>query len=170
MAALAYTGGKREINYYFSVRSAKALALGAVLLLTACHAASRRYRGEGAAAGAPRGAAAAGRGRRSRGRAPVEPRRSSGTAAVQGGWRVSLLGQPRPARADWAAWRGVSLGAEGRDPGGRGRRARPGGRRRARRSGEAPRREGGERGRRGCGGAVFALRARRSSGGPACGR
>ncbi|KAF4794294.1 CAS1 domain-containing protein 1 isoform X3 [Turdus rufiventris] len=45
MAALAYTGGKREINYYFSVRSAKALALGAVLLLTACHAASRRYRG-----------------------------------------------------------------------------------------------------------------------------
>lgn len=51
MAALAYTLGKREINYYFSVRSAKALALGAVLLLTACHAASRRYRGEGAAAG-----------------------------------------------------------------------------------------------------------------------
>uniref|UniRef100_A0A493TWU7 Uncharacterized protein n=1 Tax=Anas platyrhynchos platyrhynchos TaxID=8840 RepID=A0A493TWU7_ANAPP len=49
MAALAYTLGKREINYYFSVRSAKALALGAVLLLTACHAASRRYRGEGAA-------------------------------------------------------------------------------------------------------------------------
>ncbi|KAM6374098.1 N-acetylneuraminate (7)9-O-acetyltransferase isoform 5-T12 [Alca torda] len=45
MAALAYTLGKREINYYFSVRSAKALALGAVLLLTACHAASRRYRG-----------------------------------------------------------------------------------------------------------------------------
>ncbi|RMC05008.1 hypothetical protein DUI87_18188 [Hirundo rustica rustica] len=45
MAALAYTGGKREINYYFSVRSAKALALGAVLLLTACHTASRRYRG-----------------------------------------------------------------------------------------------------------------------------
>uniref|UniRef100_A0A8B9EWP9 Uncharacterized protein n=1 Tax=Anser cygnoides TaxID=8845 RepID=A0A8B9EWP9_ANSCY len=51
MAALAYTLGKREINYYFSVRSAKALALGAVLLLTACHAASRRYRGEGVAAG-----------------------------------------------------------------------------------------------------------------------
>nr|XP_038029719.1 N-acetylneuraminate 9-O-acetyltransferase isoform X4 [Anas platyrhynchos] len=46
MAALAYTLGKREINYYFSVRSAKALALGAVLLLTACHAASRRYRGD----------------------------------------------------------------------------------------------------------------------------
>ncbi|XP_075348957.1 N-acetylneuraminate (7)9-O-acetyltransferase isoform X3 [Mycteria americana] len=45
MAALAYTLGKREINYYFSVRSAKVLALGAVLLLTACHAASRRYRG-----------------------------------------------------------------------------------------------------------------------------
>lgn len=72
MAALAYTGGKREINYYFSVRSAKALALGAVLLLTACHAASRRYRGEGAAAGAPRGAAAAGQGRRSPGAAPAE--------------------------------------------------------------------------------------------------
>ncbi|XP_074840823.1 N-acetylneuraminate (7)9-O-acetyltransferase isoform X1 [Carettochelys insculpta] len=45
MAALAYTLGKREINHYFSVRSAKALALGAVLLLAACHAASRRYRG-----------------------------------------------------------------------------------------------------------------------------
>lgn len=80
MAALAYTGGKREINYYFSVRSAKALALGAVLLLTACHAASRRYRGEGAAAGAPRGAAAGGQ-------REAEPRRSPGTAAVQGGRR-----------------------------------------------------------------------------------
>ncbi|XP_008161670.2 N-acetylneuraminate 9-O-acetyltransferase isoform X2 [Chrysemys picta bellii] len=46
MAALAYTLGKREINHYFSVRSAKALALGAVLLLAACHAAFRRYRGD----------------------------------------------------------------------------------------------------------------------------
>ncbi|OXB67482.1 hypothetical protein ASZ78_016704 [Callipepla squamata] len=46
MAGLAYSVGKREINYYFSVRSAKALALGAVLLLAACHAASRRYRGD----------------------------------------------------------------------------------------------------------------------------
>ncbi|KAL8165192.1 UNVERIFIED_CONTAM: N-acetylneuraminate 9-O-acetyltransferase [Gekko kuhli] len=46
MAALAYTLGKREINHYFSVRSAKALALGAVLLLAACHAASRRYQGD----------------------------------------------------------------------------------------------------------------------------
>lgn len=46
MAALAYTLGKREINHYFSVRSAKTLALGAVLLLAVCHAASRRYRGE----------------------------------------------------------------------------------------------------------------------------
>ncbi|XP_042744715.1 N-acetylneuraminate 9-O-acetyltransferase isoform X3 [Lagopus leucura] len=46
MAGLAYTLGKREINYYFSVRTAKALALGAVLLLAACHAASRRYRGD----------------------------------------------------------------------------------------------------------------------------
>ncbi|KAH0627449.1 hypothetical protein JD844_003161 [Phrynosoma platyrhinos] len=45
MAALAYTLGKREINHYFSVRSAKALALGAVLLLAACHALSRRYQG-----------------------------------------------------------------------------------------------------------------------------
>ncbi|XP_037746594.1 N-acetylneuraminate 9-O-acetyltransferase isoform X2 [Chelonia mydas] len=46
MAALAYTVGKREINHYFSVRSAKALALGAVLLLAACHAAFRHYRGD----------------------------------------------------------------------------------------------------------------------------
>ncbi|KAK7818358.1 LOW QUALITY PROTEIN: hypothetical protein U0070_018674 [Myodes glareolus] len=45
MAALAYNLGKREINHYFSVRSAKALALVAVLLLAACHLASRRYRG-----------------------------------------------------------------------------------------------------------------------------
>ncbi|KAG8139000.1 putative CAS1 domain-containing protein [Naja naja] len=43
MAALAYSLGKREINHYFSVRSAKALALAAVLLLTACYAVSRRY-------------------------------------------------------------------------------------------------------------------------------
>ncbi|XP_054847950.1 N-acetylneuraminate 9-O-acetyltransferase [Eublepharis macularius] len=46
MAALAYTLGKREINHYFSVRSAKVLALGAVLLLAACHAVSRRYQGD----------------------------------------------------------------------------------------------------------------------------
>uniref|UniRef100_A0ACB8FVK8 N-acetylneuraminate 9-O-acetyltransferase n=1 Tax=Sphaerodactylus townsendi TaxID=933632 RepID=A0ACB8FVK8_9SAUR len=46
MAALAYTLGKREINHYFSVKSAKALALGAVLLLAACHAVSRRYQGD----------------------------------------------------------------------------------------------------------------------------
>ncbi|XP_070582798.1 N-acetylneuraminate (7)9-O-acetyltransferase isoform X2 [Erythrolamprus reginae] len=45
MAALAYSLGKREINHYFSVRSAKALALGTVLLLTACYAVSRRYQG-----------------------------------------------------------------------------------------------------------------------------
>ncbi|PNI42085.1 CASD1 isoform 3 [Pan troglodytes] len=44
MAALAYNLGKREINHYFSVRSAKVLALVAVLLLAACHLASRRYR------------------------------------------------------------------------------------------------------------------------------
>lgn len=90
MAALAYTLGKREINYYFSVRSAKALALGAVLVLTACHAASRRYRGEGAAAGAPRGAAAGGQ-------REAEPRRSPGTAAGQGERRC-----PRPEQP----WRG----------------------------------------------------------------
>lgn len=46
MAALAYNLGKREINHYFSVRSAKVLALVAVLLLAACHLTSRRYRGE----------------------------------------------------------------------------------------------------------------------------
>nr|XP_051708942.1 N-acetylneuraminate 9-O-acetyltransferase isoform X1 [Oryctolagus cuniculus] len=45
MAALAYNLGKREINHYFSVRSAKVLALVAVLLLAAGHLASRRYRG-----------------------------------------------------------------------------------------------------------------------------
>ncbi|XP_037692620.1 N-acetylneuraminate 9-O-acetyltransferase [Choloepus didactylus] len=45
MAALAYNLGKREINHYFSVRSAKVLALVAVLLLAACHFVSRRYRG-----------------------------------------------------------------------------------------------------------------------------
>ncbi|XP_030056494.1 N-acetylneuraminate (7)9-O-acetyltransferase [Microcaecilia unicolor] len=45
MAALAYNLGKREINHYFNVRNAKALALGVVLLLAACHAASRPYRG-----------------------------------------------------------------------------------------------------------------------------
>ncbi|XP_027395953.1 N-acetylneuraminate 9-O-acetyltransferase isoform X5 [Bos indicus x Bos taurus] len=45
MAALAYNLGKREINHYFSVRSAKVLALVAVLLLAVCHLASRRYRG-----------------------------------------------------------------------------------------------------------------------------
>lgn len=87
MAALAYTLGKREINYYFSVRSAKALALGAVLVLTACHAASRRYRGEGAAAGAPRGAAAGVQ-------REAEPRRSPGTAAGQGGRRCPCPEQP----------------------------------------------------------------------------
>lgn len=71
MAGLAYTLGKREINYYFSVRTAKALALGAVLLLAACHAASRRYRGE------------RGRGRRSWGSAGG--RRPSGREAVWAG-------------------------------------------------------------------------------------
>ncbi|KAM9307880.1 N-acetylneuraminate (7)9-O-acetyltransferase [Gastrophryne carolinensis] len=43
MAALAYNLGKREINQHFSVRNAKLLALGAALLLSACHALSRGY-------------------------------------------------------------------------------------------------------------------------------
>ncbi|KAE8596256.1 hypothetical protein XENTR_v10016033 [Xenopus tropicalis] len=48
MAALAYNLGKREINQHFSVRNAKALALGAVLLLSVCHAVSWGYfQGEG---------------------------------------------------------------------------------------------------------------------------
>lgn len=110
MAALAYTGGKREINYYFSVRSAKALALGAVLLLTACHAASRRYRGEGAAAGAPRGAAAGGQ-------REAEPRRSPGTAAVQGGRRGRRPGPaavgPRGGGGDARTPAPASRGGEG---------------------------------------------------------
>ncbi|XP_069815512.1 N-acetylneuraminate (7)9-O-acetyltransferase [Dendropsophus ebraccatus] len=38
MAALAYNLGKREINQHFSVRNAKLLALGAALLISACHA------------------------------------------------------------------------------------------------------------------------------------
>lgn len=121
MAALAYTGGKREINYYFSVRSAKALALGAVLLLTACHAASRRYRGEGAAAGAPRGAAAAGPGRRSPGGAR-EPRPcGEGCGSLR-------PGQPRRAGAVRAPWGAGAPAAAGRDPGGQRRRG-PGPRR-----------------------------------------
>lgn len=87
MAALAYNLGKREINHYFSVRSAKALALVAVLLLAACHLASRRYRGERALPlSGP-----AGRGRRRRGpeRArEAAPRRSTPT-------RLRPRGAPR---------------------------------------------------------------------------
>ncbi|XP_063777469.1 N-acetylneuraminate 9-O-acetyltransferase isoform X2 [Pseudophryne corroboree] len=45
MAALAYNLGKREINHHFSVRNAKLLALGAVLLLSVCHAVSWGYSG-----------------------------------------------------------------------------------------------------------------------------
>lgn len=91
MAALAYTLGKREINYYFSVRSAKALALGAVLLLTACHAASRRYRGEGAAAGS---GGHAGRGTGRRGRVPTRSGGApGGPPGLAAGWsRPSGLG------------------------------------------------------------------------------
>ncbi|XP_075067894.1 N-acetylneuraminate (7)9-O-acetyltransferase [Mixophyes fleayi] len=43
MAALAYNLGKREINQHFSVRNAKLLALGAVLLITVCHVLSWGY-------------------------------------------------------------------------------------------------------------------------------
>ncbi|KAM4687283.1 N-acetylneuraminate (7)9-O-acetyltransferase [Discoglossus pictus] len=43
MAALAYNLGKREINQHFSVKNAKGLALGAVLLLSVCHAVSWGY-------------------------------------------------------------------------------------------------------------------------------
>ncbi|KAM4706035.1 N-acetylneuraminate (7)9-O-acetyltransferase isoform 2-T2 [Rhinophrynus dorsalis] len=43
MAALAYNLGKREINQHFSVRNAKILALGAVLLISVCHAVSWGY-------------------------------------------------------------------------------------------------------------------------------
>ncbi|XP_053570035.1 N-acetylneuraminate 9-O-acetyltransferase [Bombina bombina] len=43
MAALAYNLGKREINQHFTVRNAKVLALGAVLLLSICHAVSWGY-------------------------------------------------------------------------------------------------------------------------------
>ncbi|KAM8966254.1 N-acetylneuraminate (7)9-O-acetyltransferase [Pelodytes ibericus] len=43
MAALAYHLGKREINQHFSVSNAKVLALGAVLLLSVCHAVTWGY-------------------------------------------------------------------------------------------------------------------------------
>uniref|UniRef100_A0A8C5M6S3 CAS1 domain containing 1 n=1 Tax=Leptobrachium leishanense TaxID=445787 RepID=A0A8C5M6S3_9ANUR len=43
MAALAYNLGKREINQHFTVRNAKLLALGAVLLLSVCHVVSRGF-------------------------------------------------------------------------------------------------------------------------------
>lgn len=46
MAALAYNLGKREINYHFSVRNAKVLALAAALLLAAVHGLTRHYAGE----------------------------------------------------------------------------------------------------------------------------
>nr|XP_031310773.1 N-acetylneuraminate 9-O-acetyltransferase isoform X2 [Camelus dromedarius] len=45
MAALAYNLGKREINHYFSVRSAKVRRWWPCLLLAVCHLASRRYIG-----------------------------------------------------------------------------------------------------------------------------
>uniref|UniRef100_A0AAY4E5C5 N-acetylneuraminate (7)9-O-acetyltransferase n=1 Tax=Denticeps clupeoides TaxID=299321 RepID=A0AAY4E5C5_9TELE len=45
MAAPAYSLGRREINQYFSIRSAKLLAFGAVALLVLLHSASRYYGG-----------------------------------------------------------------------------------------------------------------------------
>ncbi|XP_069504674.1 N-acetylneuraminate (7)9-O-acetyltransferase isoform X2 [Ambystoma mexicanum] len=48
MAALAYNLGKREINYHFSVRNAKLLALLAALLLAAGHGLARHYAGHDA--------------------------------------------------------------------------------------------------------------------------
>lgn len=47
MAALAYNLGKREINQHFSVRNAKLLALGAALLISACHAVFWGYSSHG---------------------------------------------------------------------------------------------------------------------------
>ncbi|XP_073438160.1 N-acetylneuraminate (7)9-O-acetyltransferase [Dendrobates tinctorius] len=47
MAALAYNLGKREINQHFSVRNAKLLALGAALLVSACHAVFWGYSSHG---------------------------------------------------------------------------------------------------------------------------
>lgn len=138
MAALAYTLGKREINYYFSVRSAKALALGAVLVLTACHAASRRYRGEGAAAGAPRGAAAGvqreAEPRRDRGRAggAAVPLPGAAVAGTRGPTRVPLSWRTGAERAPRCGRFPAAAGGEPGDSGGgtraRGRRRLPGSR------------------------------------------
>lgn len=95
MAALAYNLGKREINHYFSVRSAKVLALVAVLLLAVCHLASRRYRGERALplpgpAGAGGGDAEAG------GRPPCPTHAHAHAAARR---RAQRAGQAVPPRA-----------------------------------------------------------------------
>lgn len=79
MAALAYNLGKREINHYFSVRSAKVLALVAVLLLAAGHLASRRYRGERALPLPEAGRG--GRRRRGCGRPPPAPNTAHARAA-----------------------------------------------------------------------------------------
>uniref|UniRef100_A0A4W3K8B5 N-acetylneuraminate (7)9-O-acetyltransferase n=1 Tax=Callorhinchus milii TaxID=7868 RepID=A0A4W3K8B5_CALMI len=45
MAAQAYAMGKREINQHFNLSNAKLLALGAVIILSACHAVHRHYGG-----------------------------------------------------------------------------------------------------------------------------
>lgn len=97
MAALAYNLGKREINHYFSVRSAKVLALVAVLLLAACHLASRHYRGEralplpGPAGGGGAAAPSAG------GRPP--PQHAHAPVASRGPAAPHV---PRPTPAGWA--------------------------------------------------------------------
>lgn len=130
MAALAYNLGKREINHYFSVRSAKVLALVAVLLLAACHLASRRYRGE-------RALPLPGRGRRRRGgwRPPPAP---NTRPRPRGRPRARPAGEAAPPRAPscpprrarrprppwWAPPRGS--GYPSRPPWGRGRHAGPG--------------------------------------------
>lgn len=145
MAALAYNLGKREINHYFSVRSAKVLALAAVLLLAACHLASRRYRGE-------RALPLPGRGRRRRGewRPPPAP---NTRPRPRGRPRARPAGEAAPPRAPrcppqrapaWPATvRGpVVLGAPSRPCWGRGRHAGPG-RRSSRGPGSSARRPGG---------------------------
>lgn len=108
MAALAYNLGKREINHYFSVRSAKVLALVAVLLLAVCHLASRRYRGERALP-LP-GPAGAGGGDAEAGGRPPRPTHAHAHAAARR--RAQRAGQAVPPRAP-------------RWPGRRARRPRP---------------------------------------------
>lgn len=106
MAALAYNLGKREINHYFSVRSAKVLALVAVLLLAACHLASRRYRGEQTVLVLGRTDGWSGRrrhGRRRPASPPSRPPRDTRPTphATRPAWAPPVPGVPRPGCA-WA--------------------------------------------------------------------